>query len=265
VALTVSATHGYNNVPALLKWLDKYPYGCIEQTTSRAMPLLVFNDLSDLAGLPRDQALRPRVQDAIDAVLDMQNYRRQFRHVGAGLDADPWISVFALDFLYQAKDKGYVVPNDALKRGAAWLRTAAASDSNDDNDARLCLLCAGAHGPGEPLRPALFQRHARAGDEHRDRRGADRRRRRRRPATARARATASAGRATSQAPRATPSPIRRTITARCCATRGHHGAGGGERRADLVPALLKKAPSSTCGSTTPPRRKRPGCCAPPMR
>jgi len=133
VGLTVSAAHGYSDVPGLLKWLDKYPYGCIEQTTSRAMPLLVFNDLSDLAGLPRDQALRPRVQDAIDAVLDMQNYAGNFGMWSAGSDADPWISVFALDFLTQAKEKGYVVPNDALKRGSAWLRQTAASDSNSDN------------------------------------------------------------------------------------------------------------------------------------
>ncbi|MBL6936936.1 MAG: alpha-2-macroglobulin family protein [Alphaproteobacteria bacterium] len=133
VGLTVSSAHGYADVPGLLKWLDKYPYGCIEQTTSRAMPLLVFNDLSDLAGLPRDQALHARVQDAVDTVLDMQNYAGNFGMWSAGNDADPWISVFALDFLYQAKDKGYVVPNDALKRGSAWLRTAAATDSNSDN------------------------------------------------------------------------------------------------------------------------------------
>lgn len=133
VGLTVSSAHGYADVPGLLKWLDKYPYGCIEQTTSRAMPLLVFNDLSDLAGLPRDQALRPRVQDAIDAVLDMQNYSGNFGMWAAGSDSDPWISVFALDFLYQAKEKGYVVPNDALKRGSSWLRTAASTDSNSDS------------------------------------------------------------------------------------------------------------------------------------
>ncbi len=133
VGLTVSSSHGYSDVPGLLKWLDKYPYGCIEQTTSRAMPLLVFNDLSDLAGLPRDAALRPRVQDAIDSVLDMQNFAGNFGMWAAGSDSDPWISVFALDFLYQAKDKGYVVPNDALKRGSSWLRSAAATDSNSDN------------------------------------------------------------------------------------------------------------------------------------
>src|SRR5205807_6259020 len=118
VALTVSASHGYTDVPGLLKWLDKYPYGCIEQTTSRAMPLLVFNDLADLARLPKDQALRPRLQDSVDAVLDMQNYAGNFGMWGPGSDAEPWISVYALDFLYQAKAKGYVVPNDALKRGA---------------------------------------------------------------------------------------------------------------------------------------------------
>ena len=122
-------------MPGLLRWLDKYPYGCIEQTTSRAMPLLFFNDLADLARLPT----RPRCtheRAAIDPlqVLDMQNYAGNFGMWGPGSDAEPWISVFALDFLYQAKQKGYVVPSDGLKRGASWLRsTGIASDSSDDN------------------------------------------------------------------------------------------------------------------------------------
>lgn len=132
VGLAVTAAHGYSNVAGLIKWLDKYPYGCIEQTTSRAMPLLVFNDLSDLAGLPKDQALRPRLQDSIDSVLDMQNFAGNFGMWAPGSDADPWISAYALDFLYQAKARGYVVPNDALRRGAGWLRQTSTSDSFDD-------------------------------------------------------------------------------------------------------------------------------------
>ncbi|MGC9952974.1 MAG: alpha-2-macroglobulin [Rhizomicrobium sp.] len=133
VGLTVSAAHGYSDVPGLLKWLDKYPYGCIEQTSSRAMPLLFFNDLADLAGLAKDKALHDREQQAVDSVLDMQNFAGNFGMWGPGSDAEPWISAFALDFLMQAKAKNYVVPNDALRRGAAWLRQASASDSNDDN------------------------------------------------------------------------------------------------------------------------------------
>ncbi|HXL98431.1 MAG TPA: alpha-2-macroglobulin, partial [Rhizomicrobium sp.] len=132
VALSVSAAHGYSDVPGLLRWLDKYPYGCIEQTTSRAMPLLYFNDLARLAGLPTDQKLHARLQESVDTVLDMQNFAGNFGMWGPGNDADPWISVFALDFLYQAKQKGYIVPNEALRRGAGWLKTTASADSNDD-------------------------------------------------------------------------------------------------------------------------------------
>ena len=133
MGLSVSASHGYSDVPGLLRWLDKYPFGCIEQITSRAMPLLYFNDLAVLAGLAKDQALPQRIQDSVDNVLDMQNYAGNFGMWGPGSDAEPWASIFALDFLVQAKQKGYVVPNDALRRGAQWLRQQSTNDSNDDN------------------------------------------------------------------------------------------------------------------------------------
>jgi uncharacterized protein YfaS (alpha-2-macroglobulin family) len=132
VAVNVSSSHGYSDVPGLLRWLDKYPYGCIEQTTSRAMPLLYFNDLAALAGLPKDQALHARIQDAVDNVLDMQNYAGNFGMWGPGNDADPWISVFALDFLGEAKDKGYVVAAEPLRRGMGWLKQTASSSESDD-------------------------------------------------------------------------------------------------------------------------------------
>ncbi len=131
-SLTVSATHGYSDVAGALRWLDKYPYGCLEQTTSRAMPLLVFNELAGLAGLPTDEKLKPRIQDAIDNVLDMQNYSGGFGMWSPIGDVNRWLSVFALDFLYQADAKGYVVPQEALRRGARFLRDTAGSNSYDD-------------------------------------------------------------------------------------------------------------------------------------
>ena len=128
VSLSVSAAHGYNNVAGLLKWLDKYPYGCLEQTTSRAQPLLLFNDMADLVGYPKDQALHARVQDAVDTVLDMQNFAGNFGLWGPGEDADDFLSVYALDFLTQAKAKGYVVPADAMRRGVNWLKSTASGN-----------------------------------------------------------------------------------------------------------------------------------------
>ncbi|MGQ0742517.1 MAG: alpha-2-macroglobulin family protein [Alphaproteobacteria bacterium] len=132
VSLTVSAMHGYDDVAGLLRWLDKYPYGCVEQTTSRAMPLLVFNELAPMAGIPSDQALRARIQEAVDNVLDMQTPSGGFGMWSSQSDVNRFISVFALDFLYQAKAKGYVVPQDGLRRGARYLGETAASDSYDE-------------------------------------------------------------------------------------------------------------------------------------
>ncbi len=237
----MSATHGYSDIGGLLKWLDKYPYGCIEQTTSRAMPLLVFNDLTDLAGLPKDQALRGRLQDAVDAVLDMQNYAGNFGMWGPGSDADPWISAYALDFLYQAKDKGYVVPNDALKRGAGWLRQTVDLGFLRRRHARLRILHPRARGPGESERPALLQRHARSGMDLGDGGGADRCRgggrgrpfarvlwlqsRPRHPLCGQAREL-----------------LGRRITVRCCATsRAPPRSRSESNEAELIPAFLAKS------------------------
>jgi uncharacterized protein YfaS (alpha-2-macroglobulin family) len=131
VSLSVSAAHGWSNVAGLLKWLDKYPFGCLEQTVSRAQPLLLFNDMADLAGLPRDAALKDRIQAAIDQVLDMQNVGGDFGMWGPGSDAEPFLGVYAMDFLIQAKAKNYVVAGDALRRGTNWLRTVASGGGDD--------------------------------------------------------------------------------------------------------------------------------------
>jgi len=134
VALTVSSfAPGYSNVAGQLRWLDKYPYGCLEQTVSAATPLLYFNDVAKLADLPTDQALRTRIQTSLDRILDMQNYAGDFGMWGPGSSADSWVSAYALDFVAQAKAKTYLVPDEALQRGADWLRRTAASDSQSDN------------------------------------------------------------------------------------------------------------------------------------
>jgi hypothetical protein len=132
VAINVSTTRSYSDVAGMLRWLDKYPLGCLEQTTSRAMPLLVFNDLAPQAGI-RMQDFKPRIQTAVDSVLDMQATSGGFGLWGPSADTDRYISVFAMDFLYQAKARGFIVADEGLRRGARYLQETAASDSHDDN------------------------------------------------------------------------------------------------------------------------------------
>ncbi len=131
VAASVSVTRG-PDVPGLLAWLDRYPYGCLEQTTSRAFPLLYYNELSLVSHQAEDKGIKFRVQNAVDRVLDMQNGSGSFGMWGpSSYDADTWLSVFALDFISQAKAQDYVVPQDSLERGLRWLRGLAGQSYRD--------------------------------------------------------------------------------------------------------------------------------------
>ena len=109
-------------ISGVLRSLDRYPYGCIEQTTSRAFPLLYFNDVALLTHDKTDAGVRFRVQGAIDRVTDMQRPDGNFGFWGPSFPAYDWLSVYALDFLFAARAQGYAVSDDTLQRGQIWLR-----------------------------------------------------------------------------------------------------------------------------------------------
>ncbi len=133
VAVTVTGGRGFDDVPGLLRWLDRYPYGCLEQVTSRAFPLVYFNDMALLADVKQDRSIRDRVQDAIWRILDMQTYNGSFGMWSAASgEADAYIAMFAIDFLMQAKAQNYVVPEEAIERALGWVRKAAGADGSGD-------------------------------------------------------------------------------------------------------------------------------------
>ena len=101
------------DVPGLLTSLDRYPYGCAEQTTSRALPLLYANEMAVLAGLKSDADLKTRVQGAIERVLEMQDSAGAFGIWGPR-NADMWLSAYVTDFLTRAKEAGYTVKAQAF-------------------------------------------------------------------------------------------------------------------------------------------------------
>src|SRR6185312_10480307 len=116
----------------LLASLDRYPFGCVEQLTSRAYPLLYFNDVAALAGRRQDVGAQGRVQTAIDQLLDMQRAEGNFGLWAArGDEARDWLSVYALDFLTAAAVKHYHIPPDAFDRGRNWLRRKIAAKNTE--------------------------------------------------------------------------------------------------------------------------------------
>src|SRR5204863_1244922 len=88
---------------SLLKALDRYPFGCSEQITSRAMPLLYVNDLASEAHLSLDTAVDQRLRDAIDRLLARQGSNGSFGLWSAGGE-DVWLDSYVTDFLTRARE-----------------------------------------------------------------------------------------------------------------------------------------------------------------
>ncbi len=109
------------DVPALLQALDRYPYGCTEQTVSRALPLLHVNRLASLEHLALDANADERVQNAIERVLGRQGANGSFGLWGVGGD-DLWLDAFTADFLTRARERQFAVPQTAFNLALDRLR-----------------------------------------------------------------------------------------------------------------------------------------------
>jgi uncharacterized protein YfaS (alpha-2-macroglobulin family) len=115
------------DVPSLLMTLDRYPYGCAEQTTSRALPLLYVSELAKAAGMADDPALRERVQEAIYRVLNYQSSSGSFGLWSPG-SGDLWLDAYVSDFLTRAREQNYDVPREAMLQALDNLQNALGYD-----------------------------------------------------------------------------------------------------------------------------------------
>jgi alpha-2-macroglobulin len=144
------------DVPGILAALDRYPYGCAEQTTSRALPLLYVNDVAKRMGLATDAKLRERIDGAIARVLEMQDGSGAFGVWGPS-DGDMWLTSYVTDFLTRAKEVGYAVTprrfNQALDRLQNFISYAQDFESGGEDRAyALYVLARNGRAPIGELR-----------------------------------------------------------------------------------------------------------------
>jgi uncharacterized protein YfaS (alpha-2-macroglobulin family) len=126
------------DVPGLLRSLDRYPYGCLEQTTSRALPLLYVGDVAKLWQVADERAdanVRSRVQNAVYGVIERQRYDGGFGLWSSDSQAENWLSSYAMEFLLRARQQGYTVPDFAVEQGLKWLDAYSRNYRLDDSEA----------------------------------------------------------------------------------------------------------------------------------
>ncbi len=109
-ALIPNFTKHYHN-------LIQYPYGCLEQTTSRAIAMLHIEDL--MAMTPKEKMKNRDFSDA--AILKIQSYQQydgRFNYWSNGY-YHAWSDLYAGHYLLEARDKNLLFKDDALR---LWLK-----------------------------------------------------------------------------------------------------------------------------------------------
>ena len=118
-SLVVSATPPLN-IRSAVKGLLGYPYGCLEQTTSRAFPLIYVDEpKAKQVGLtPLSLAERStRVDKAIERLRSMQLANGGFGLWNNKSPEEVWLTPYVIDFLQEARTQGFTVPDDMLQKG----------------------------------------------------------------------------------------------------------------------------------------------------
>ena len=138
----VSAAHGYSDVAGIVALFGStnIPMAASSKQPVAPCPCSISTICRIWRTCRKIRRSETASRNAADNVLDMQNFAGNFGMWSSWPDADPWLSVFALDFLAQAKDKGYVISKRGVGGAACWLKQTSTSDSNERRRARLFLF-----------------------------------------------------------------------------------------------------------------------------
>jgi len=135
---------------SLLAALDRYPFRCSEQTTSRALPLLYLSDLAKENHVALQPDADQRIRDAIDMLLTRQDSTGAFGLWGVGGGDDVWLDSYVTDFLTRARERKFAVPETAFRLALDRLRNVVGATTdpskNDGGDLAYALYVLARNG-----------------------------------------------------------------------------------------------------------------------
>jgi uncharacterized protein YfaS (alpha-2-macroglobulin family) len=102
-----------------LKNLLDYPYGCIEQTTSKGFAALFMDEATGKAlgvGGLNPASRQSAVEAALARIASFQADKGHFSFWGGTSPIQTFMTPYVVDFMLDARDAGFVIPQDVLQK-----------------------------------------------------------------------------------------------------------------------------------------------------
>ncbi len=121
---TVNARITLSTLPPLpyaaaLRYMLRYPYGCIEQTTSKGYAALIMDGQTAKAlgaQVMTDEVRKAAVDGALARIASYQASNGHFSFWGGTSPIQTFVTPYVVDFMLDARDGGFAVPQDVLQK-----------------------------------------------------------------------------------------------------------------------------------------------------
>jgi hypothetical protein len=132
-----------------MRFLVRYPYGCLEQTTSTTRPLLyVGTELKTLdPAAVSSGGVDEKVGVGLRRILSMQTASGGFSYWPGSSQPNTWGTAYATHFLIEAREAGHAVPKESVDAALTWMES---------------QLTDGSDGAGQPYLHYVLARAGRA-------------------------------------------------------------------------------------------------------
>ncbi len=124
------------NLEKRLKFLIRYPYGCIEQTTSSVFPQLYLAKLLDL-NKTRKKDITRNIKYGIQRINAFQQSNGGLGSWPNSNNIDVWSTNYAGHFILEANKKGYTIPSGFIKKWKKYQRNKAVNWTDDGGRSQL--------------------------------------------------------------------------------------------------------------------------------
>lgn len=120
------------NLGSRMRFLLRYPHGCVEQTTSSVFPQLYLELVKTLTDAERS-VIQQNVKAGVERLRSFIRSDGGFGYWPGNESYDAWSTSYAGHFLVEAQAKGYYIPADMISRWTSFQRSQANAWRRNDN------------------------------------------------------------------------------------------------------------------------------------